>query len=856
MKKRILLIVLLTIAKTISVGAQNKESVFDRYFAEAQSFSQLWPREKVYLQFDNTSYFQGDTIWFKAYVVDAASLQPSQISKPLYVELVDQLGNVQEKQIIKLTNGEGQGQISLANAFFTGYYEVRAYTKWMLAFSDDPQYFSRTLPVYRKRLSQEEPRSIASYRMDESMKQRPKDKEKGLTVRFFPEGGNLVKGLTSVVAFEAFSTDSGHVNLSGQLLSADGTPISPIAAVHDGMGSFMYQPGEKPGKVVLEYKGKKHSFKLPDALSQGYVVRVNNRGDAFDISVQRSQTLNDEPLALFVFSQGVPCTYVPVDFGKTSEMHLKVMTAELPAGIARISLVNAQGQPLLDRFAFVYPRQMPQLSGQVEGRVFQPYQAVNTKIRLADAQGKPLSNATLAVSVRDGIESDYIENDDNILTNLLLTSDLRGHISRPGFYFATQSASRRKMLDNLLLVRGWRRYDIEAEFGKKKFEPRYVPEDRLTLYGQVKSMYTSKLQAGLGVTILAQNDTVNIAGSTVTDSLGYFNVPIDEFYGILESLIQTKKDGKQFNRNTRVSLFRTFEPPLRKLEFSELNPRWDNLADTLSLHQEIDSLLSVGTEYYDALQLDEVVVKGKKRSNLLKRTEAFERDILAYYNIRQIIERMRDEGKFVPDDFGNLLYTINPKKINREGTAYGVDTIKYSVNGKLIPQDFINRGTMDMMETAMLYHDLMGRSSYAYSGNSYRVTEKDADDFFTNTHTTEQDTTNYAMFNQTFVRCELSMHPRWNPNKNYRPTHGIRQTEIQGYSLPVEFYAPLYSSGVPEFVEDRRRTLYWNPSLKTDADGVVVIDCFNSFNPTYVNISAEALVDGLPVSAVFSSFAE
>lgn len=186
-------------------------NVFEQYFNKALQFSKMFPKEKVHLHLDNSSYYQGDTIWFKAYVVTASDNLPSKISKPLYVEVLDQLGNVMERHIVKLNNGEGYGQIPLTNALFTGYYEIRAYTRWMLAF-DDPQYFSVTVPIYRKRLNPDESsRNIASYRMDKSMKQRPNAKMKELEARFYPEGGHLIKGLTSVVGIETVSRDSGAV---------------------------------------------------------------------------------------------------------------------------------------------------------------------------------------------------------------------------------------------------------------------------------------------------------------------------------------------------------------------------------------------------------------------------------------------------------------------------------------------------------------------------------------------------------------------------------------------------------------------------------------------------------------------
>ena len=849
MKRNILL--LLALYMTITVGAQ-QGSVFDRYFVSARQFAAAWPREKVYLHFDNTSYYQGDTIWFKAYVVDAATLQPSAISKPLYVELVDELGHVKERQIVKLDNGVGEGQLSLVNTFFTGFYEIRAYTKWMLAFSDDPQYFSRTFPIYRKQLSKDEPRSIAHFNMDASMKQRPVEKKKGLSVRFFPEGGHLVEGLPSVVGIEVVDHDAGWLNVSGSLVAADGTVLGPVAAIHDGMGSFVYTPSGKPAKVVFDINGKKQAFPLPAALSEGYVMQVSSHAESFDVLVSRSPSMADEELALFVFSQGIPQTFVPIDFGKADKKRVKVMTADLPAGMVRLSLVNAAGQPLMDRFCFVYPRTQLKLAGSVDGRVFQPFQPVATRLQLTNAGGQPLRDVTVSVSVRDGIESDYLDNQDNILTDLLLTSDLRGYVHKPGFYFASQSASRRKLLDNLLIIRGWRRYDLSEAFGTKTFAPKYLPEDKLMLYGQARSMIMNRPEPDLGVTILSQVDTIPYAGATMTDSLGFFSVPLDDFYGTLESLIQTKKEGKQYNRNTRVSLFRTFEPPLRPLDYNELNPQWDNLADTLTLASQLDSLAAVGSSDYGVQMLDEIVVKGKYKGKLLKDTEAFERDILAFYDISRILERMRDEGKFIPDDLSDFLYNLNPKKIDRDATTYGVSEIKYSVDGRLIGKDFINKGTLDMIESAMFYNDIMGRYSHKY-GQNYRVVEGEAEDFFTHSNT-YIDSIDYVMLDEKYVRCELTMKPRWRTEKSYKPTHGIRHTSIQGYNAPAAFYSPVYPDGGNDVFDDRRRTLYWNPAMKTDENGVINVDCYNSNNPTFVVVSAETIVDGMPAALSISSF--
>lgn len=117
----------------------------------------------------------------------------SLISRPLYVELVDQTGHIADKQIIKLTQGEGNGQFILPHSMLSGYYEVRAYTRWMLAFNE-PQYFSRTFPIYQLSNSDKLERSITTYELSSSMENRPSETEEKLNVRFFPRRRTISGG--------------------------------------------------------------------------------------------------------------------------------------------------------------------------------------------------------------------------------------------------------------------------------------------------------------------------------------------------------------------------------------------------------------------------------------------------------------------------------------------------------------------------------------------------------------------------------------------------------------------------------------------------------------------------------------
>lgn len=872
--KNILFVITLSVLFLADSYAQSPDTIFARYFRYAQNFADAYPREKVSLHFDNTSYYLGDTIWFKAYAVTAEQNLPATISKPLYVELLDQLGNVVERQIIQLTDGEGHGQIALNNTFFTGYYEMRAYTKWMLAF-DHPSCFSRVLPVYRKRLSDEEaPRSIATYRMDDSMKQRPKDKEKKFTVRFFPEGGQLVQGISSTVAFEATSRDKGAADVEGTIFSPSGEELTHIRTLHDGMGYFEYTPGEKAGTAKIDYEGSTYHFDLPKALPRGYVLHVDNRREMVDITVTRSSQAMEDTLAVFVSSQGRPYKCMTLDFEDGPDCRFQIPAKELPGGVQQISLVNLQGETLCERFCYVMPRSSMLLACKTDRSLYRPFEPVTCRIKVRDPLNRPVQ-ANLSVSIRNGVESDFREYDHSIYTDLLLVSDLKGYIHQPGFYFADHSAERFKMLDVLLLVRGWRKYDLSQLIGRRSFLPRYLPEASLTLYGQIESFFGKPLR-NVGVSILARRDSVSIAGMTKTDSLGYFSAPVDGFSGTMDALIQTRNEGKKWNKQAVVKLFRNFEPSLRKLDYYELNPEWKETGDLKQLLDTLNVAYKDSISGPDNYLLDEVVVNAKRLSLLLKQTQRFEKEILGYYNITQVVDKMRDKGKAVYN-LPMLLKELNPNFRLSDSLSlnYNNSRVLFIVNGGVLSYgktDYVLDKDVDAIKSIMLYYDQAGGESvYVMNKQSNRVTHFVSSNFWSGRwqdgdlgDLSLQDAVNAENNPDVFLEgqnkrtsplkkssvvvCSITTIDDWDPNKTYQTRRGIRHTYIQGYNAPLEFYSPAYPDGAPLYTEDSRRTLYWNPNVKTNERGEAIIQCYNSDNSAPLVISAETIYKGCPAS--------
>ena len=117
-------------------SAQTVKGLKD-YAVNIIRFNKEYPQEKVYVHMDNRSYFIGDTIWFKAYVMDAMTSHPTQQSGVLYVELLNEYSAEMAHKKMQLENGMCHGGFALKDDYRTGYYEIRAYTRYMLNWGND-----------------------------------------------------------------------------------------------------------------------------------------------------------------------------------------------------------------------------------------------------------------------------------------------------------------------------------------------------------------------------------------------------------------------------------------------------------------------------------------------------------------------------------------------------------------------------------------------------------------------------------------------------------------------------------------------------------------------------------------------
>ena len=461
---------LLPTPDTVCVADAKLKALRDNLWA----FAQKRPQEKVYLHMDNTSYFQGDTIWFAAYTQRTDFCTPSNISNVLYAELYDNDGYLVERKIIDMKQGWGRGHFVLERPIqHSGFYELRAYTRWQLNwgcfehkhgwaasewflskeleknyYRDSEKLYSRVFPVYdRPKVKGDYSRNMTLRPMLRYYHRDPNRRK--MTLSLFPEGGNLVAGVPNNVAFEAAWSDGEQ--LEGSLK----TGSEEIPAVNRGRGIFTITPERNMEREVTftTKDGKKVSAKLPKPEEQGVALSVKQAGDDWIIKVQ-AIGLNPDSLALTVMHEGV--------MEKFAELNSQfiIHDSQLEAGIHQVTVFDTQGRVYADRLFFVTKPELSKPTLTISGlkNEYIPYEKIELQVTAAN----PLPSRDglgLSLSVRDGYQQDQLFDNGNIMTEMLLSSELKGFIPNPGWYFEKDDEEHRRALDLLMMTQGWRRFD-------------------------------------------------------------------------------------------------------------------------------------------------------------------------------------------------------------------------------------------------------------------------------------------------------------------------------------------------------------------------------------------------------------
>ncbi|MGI4749887.1 MAG: TonB-dependent receptor plug domain-containing protein [Janthinobacterium lividum] len=476
--------------------------------------------ERAYLHMDKSSYHTGDTVYFKAYVTLGEKNGLSQKSKILYVELI-QGTSIRRTLKIMLIGGIGWGEMNLPDTLTSGSYRIRAYTQWVRNFGE-AYFFNKTINIIG-RLSNLN-RTVMTSTVAAS--QPNTNRSSAVNLQFFPEGGEMVTGLRSKVAFKAEGSNGLGTDVKGIVKDDLNNTVATFTSLHLGMGVFELRPeaGRFYRAYITQPSGITNIYNLPQKIEAGTLLSVKNDSNELtveiDVNKQYFVAHKNEDFNLIIYQPGV------LKAVKT-KLDNPVMGLELPVsgfktGIVQLVVLSATGEPLNERLVFVQNQNQINLKLDSLKTVYQENEKVKVDLAV-NSSNTQAAKDHFSVSVINEDRAHLSPNTEpNILTDLLLTSNLKEYIEQPDYYFSGDTKDARQALDLLMLMQDYKRFSWKQLLNNQDPPFTYAPENALRINGTVVTAANQPVK-NAQVTMLSVADSK--AFSTNTDSAGKFLFP-------------------------------------------------------------------------------------------------------------------------------------------------------------------------------------------------------------------------------------------------------------------------------------------------------------------------------------------
>ena len=569
---------------TLTINAQTTDVV-----NQIQHLSNFKASESIYLQTSKGIYETREDLWFKAYILNSKNLTPSNKSKILFVQLLeDESDNPVWEEKYEIENGFVNGHLFLQDTLKPGNYTLAAYSSNSFYRDNDALTSIRKIQVLK---------SIENKSLEKQIKQ-------DSIVQFvtFPEGGNLVNGIESRLAFKAINSKGYPVKISGTLFE-NNKPLIHFKSTHLGMGSLMFVPNQNKSYYIKLSKKDKETYSIPKIYSLGKVMRlISQTKENLVFKVSQSPNLKKETIQVRVQSRGIAYNLATAVLEK--DLKIKIPIKDLPQGIAEVTLFNENSEPICERLIYVNSGRKLNINTSLLKSEYKTREKGTLKIQVKDENGNPVI-AHLSLSIFDRIYKNQ-QDSKTIESHYYLSTQLKGKLYNPTYYFDEQNKHRKENLDLLLLTQGWRRY-VWSETNLKVLKNRkYVLFDEIFGKAKNKEKKKSKQQLGMPVINVSSSELKNPSQFIVLDSLGKFKVEPNHL-----------KLGEQ-----NYVYFKLMISSQQKYHYS-VNNNWFNAINTTRKTKQtkypIFNYKAIQHEniipfklYANVKELDEVVLKAKK----------------------------------------------------------------------------------------------------------------------------------------------------------------------------------------------------------------------------------------------------
>lgn len=514
-----------------TMSAQNK--LEERF----KAYSQLLSPEKLYLQTDRETYCVGDTVWFKGYLVNNSLVSEFPESNYIYVELltyyyaknvysnkVEETYRTVQRVKVKRRNGVLQGYVVLDSDMNTGTAILRAYSYWALNFPADYIY-SRMITVinpikdnYVKDLVEHKVDNTEDYTKVGVLNPFKKEKKERHDVdcQFLPESGRYFAGTKAVIGVKCVDETGFGTEVEGEIMDNKDNKVASFKTNKLGMGKFSFipVPGASYYARIKDTRDVEKRVNMPSLENTGSIINLTFNGDNIIAELYATDNLDKNSL-MFILSDGTEIFYSkPLSAATKLALPIK----NLREGINVATVADSDGNIYAKRPFFILPVSEGGVKMTTDRKSYGQRDPVTCTITL----DRPVSG-DLSVSVTDNTHAPYLGTENNIISYMLLSSELKGYVENPQWYFdeGVDFGERETAVDLLMMTQGWQYYDLPAIFKGQYDMPHFGKEYIQTISGRVKK---SSLRRGKSSIVSFVAPSINLTAMGQLDSTGYFEL--------------------------------------------------------------------------------------------------------------------------------------------------------------------------------------------------------------------------------------------------------------------------------------------------------------------------------------------
>ena len=801
-KYRLLSLSLTLLLAVVSIFGWTQDEVINRVQQKFEKYSQHTMQEKIYLHTDKNFYLAGEIIWFKVYYVDGARHQPLNLSKVAYIEILDRSHKPVLQAKVSLTDKGGSGSFYLPLTLNSDNYNVRAYTNWMKN-SGPYSFFEKTITVVNTIKPAEGKFQQDSIRV---------------TASFFPEGGNLVQDIETKVAFHIADQNGKGLNARGIITDDNNDTIANFSPFRFGIGNFTFKPmpGRSYKATILLPEGKYFTSSLPEVYEYGYTMNVSDNKDGrLKVRIQAKGKNTDqrgEKVFLLAHTRQSLKVIEPGYVNYENDLVLYIDKSKLSEGISHFTLFNKDQQPVCERLVFIRPTNNISTCISSDKNIYGKREKVNLTISDSwdDQLTSNTNNYSVAVFHTDSLQS---SDQDDITSYIWLSSDLRGHVESPGYYFSNDT-NVDEATDNLLLTHGWRRFRWENILSPViHIIPEFIPEHRGHLItAKITNISNGKAAAGVDCCLSFSGSPFGFYVAR-SDSNGLTQFDVKNYFGPGEIIVQTIHEPVN---SYRVDILTPFAGEYKpgKLPFFTLNKtEKSNLADkSIAMQAQNIYVADSIRRFYPPVLADTFPFYGKAEYTYLlddyKRFTTMEEVLREYVTPVKVALRNGNLFMSVYDETTHEIYT--------DQLLVLLDGVPLMNMHKIFSYDPLK---VKKIEVVTMKYQLGGMQ---FNGIA-----------------------SFETYQEKFDGFEL--------------TPGIIAVDYEGLQLQREFYSPVYENRIDreKRIPDTRSTLYWAPDVSTDKTEMGSLQFYTSDQRGNFLIVLQGFnAGGEPVSAVQSFVVE